>query len=219
MPQASEQVDGVAMPELYVRTYMTLLRSSGTVRVRALEAAHIRMRSSLHPLADQTAPDAGAFIYAMQRLPLCITDVSAVVIGQEGEQFRAVLGPDVEGWERVEAAARRRAWRWNERDTLTVHASSPSDLDDVVPCLVAYQIEWNKLHALLEAHRVREGAPLAGPFSAGEEVGSGSEVPPFPRREGVGEGASPAEGLGMDSPLSRRSGGGGAGCLGSPLPS
>ena len=113
MPQPTEPVDGVAMPELYVRTYMTLLRSSGNVRVRALEAAHMRMRSSLHLRAEQTTPDAGALIYAMQRLPLCITDVSAVVIGQEGEQFRAVLGPDVEGWERVEAAARRRAWRRN----------------------------------------------------------------------------------------------------------
>jgi hypothetical protein len=33
---------------------------------------------------------------------------------------------------------------------MTVHVASPSDLDDVIPCLVAYQIEWNKLHALLQ---------------------------------------------------------------------
>lgn len=151
-PQLREPADfhdGTTTPDLYARTYMTLLRSSGTVRVHALEAAHARMRSSLHSLAAHPEPDAGALIYATQRLPLCIRDVSSVVIGQEGEQFRAVLGSDVEHWERVEAAARRRAWRWDGRRTLTVHASSPSDLDDVVPCLVAYQIEWNKLHAAL----------------------------------------------------------------------
>lgn len=148
----TESLDGVASattPDLYARTYMTLLRTSGAVRVHAFEAAHISMRSSLHALAAHAEPDTGAFIYAMQRLPLCIASVSSVVIGQEGEQFRAVLGPDVEGWARVEAAARRRAWRWDGHSTLTVHASSPSDLDDVVPCLVAYQIEWNKLHAAL----------------------------------------------------------------------
>jgi hypothetical protein len=34
---------------------------------------------------------------------------------------------------------------------MTVHVASQSDLDDVIPCLVAYQIEWNKLHTLLRA--------------------------------------------------------------------
>jgi hypothetical protein len=154
------------MPDLYARTYMTLLRSSGTVRVHALQAAHARMRSSLHALAARPEPDAGAFIYAIQRLPLCISEVSTVIIGQEGEQFRAILGPGVETWERVEAAARRRAWRWDTQATLTVHASSPSDLDDVIPCLVAYQIEWNKLHSAL-GRQSRNGAGENGSGVAG----------------------------------------------------
>ena len=169
-----DSADGTAMPELYARTYMTLLRSSGTVRVHALQAAHARMRSSLHALAARSEPDAGAFIYAIQRLPLCVAKVSKVIIGQEGEQFRAVLGPEVETWERVEAAARRRAWRWDSQTTLTVHASSPSDLDDVIPCLVAYQMEWNKLHAALR-RQFRDGAgetlaAIAGSGGSGDEA-------------------------------------------------
>jgi hypothetical protein len=136
--------------ELYVRTYTTVLRSSGEVPLRALEAAHIGVRSSLHSGAGSPLPDAGAFIYAIQRLPPVVAQVRRIILGQEGEQFRAVLGQAVSHWERLEAPARRRQWRWNGSDTMTVHVASPSDLDDVIPCLVAYQIEWNKLHAQLE---------------------------------------------------------------------
>ncbi len=139
--------------ELYARTYTTLLRSRNDVRVQAFVPAHTRMGSSLHALADTPLPDAGAFIYAMQRLPECIAQVERVVLGQEGDQFRAVLGDQVDKWSRVEAPARRRAWRWDGNQTLTVHVSSPSDLDDVLPCLVAYQSEWNKLHTALHVHQ------------------------------------------------------------------
>ncbi len=136
--------------ELYARTYATLLRSSGEVKLRAFVAAHIQVGSSLHPGAGSPQPDTGAFIYAMQRLPHAVANVRRVVLGQEGERFRALLGPGVSQWERVEAPARRRQWRWDGAETMTVHVASSSDLDDVIPCLVAYQIEWNKLHALLE---------------------------------------------------------------------
>ena len=135
--------------ELYVRTYSTILRSSGEVRLRAFEAAHIRVRSSLHAGAASPVPDAGAFIYAIQRLPDVVASVEKVILGQEGERFRAVLGARVTDWQRLEAPARRRQWRWDGSRVMTVHVASPSDLDDVIPCLVAYQIEWNKLHAQL----------------------------------------------------------------------
>jgi hypothetical protein len=137
--------------ELYVRTYSTVLRSSGEVKLRALEAAHIRVRSSLHPGAGSEEPDGGALIYALQRLPDAVTRVRRVVLGQEGERFRALLGPGVSDWQRLEAPARRRQWRWDGAETMTVHLASSSDLDDVIPCLVAFQIEWNKLHRRLEA--------------------------------------------------------------------
>ena len=38
--------------EVYRRTYMTVLRSSGETRLRVLEASHKAMHSSLHGLAD-----------------------------------------------------------------------------------------------------------------------------------------------------------------------
>lgn len=136
--------------ELYARTYTTILRSSGDIRLRAFEAAHIRVHSSLHAGAGSSQPDAGAFIYSIQRLPTAVSAVRHIYLGQEGEHFRSVLGDQVSAWQRLDAPARRRQWRWDGDERMTVHVASQSDLDDVIPTLVAYQIEWNKLHALLQ---------------------------------------------------------------------
>ena len=42
--------------ELYLRTYYSLLRSSGEVEVRSLEETHAAMNSSLHPGRRQSGP-------------------------------------------------------------------------------------------------------------------------------------------------------------------
>jgi hypothetical protein len=132
--------------ELYQRTYSTLLRSSGETRLRVLESSHRAMGSSLHPLADSDEIDLGAFIYAIRRLPDSIVRIKIVVMGQEAALFRrAGVGP-LEEWEAVEAAARRRRWYDSGDEVLAVLLASESDVDDVVPTLVAFQIEWNKIH-------------------------------------------------------------------------
>src|SRR5881398_2058357 len=128
--------------ELYQRTYTTLLRSSGETRLRVLEPSHAAMNSSLHTLArNLDEPDLGAFLYAMRRLPASVWRAHVIVMGQEVEVFhRAGIGR-IEDWEAVEAPARRRRWYDSERGTLAVLLASTSDLDDVIPTLVAYQLE------------------------------------------------------------------------------
>ncbi|MBO0684090.1 MAG: hypothetical protein J2P45_13095, partial [Candidatus Dormibacteraeota bacterium] len=138
--------------ELYVRTYSTMLQSSGEIRLDSLEQAHLRMGSALHPLAAEPRVDMGAFLYAVRRLPNAILRARRVVLGQSARGFRSVLGADVYGWERVKAPARRRSWYYDGAETLAVLLASPSDIDDLVPTLVAFQIEWNKLHDLLRQH-------------------------------------------------------------------
>src|SRR5918996_976240 len=131
--------------ELYQRTYSTLLRSSGETRLRVLESSHMAMGSSLHPLADSDEIDLGAFIYAIRRLPDSIVRIKIVVMGQEAALFRrAGIGP-LEQWDAVEAAARRRRWYDSGDEVLAVLLASESDVDDLVPTLVAFQIEWNKI--------------------------------------------------------------------------
>ncbi len=74
--------------ELYHRTYTTLLRSSGETRLRVLEPSHAAMNSSLHPLANTSEPDLGAFMYAVRRLPAGIFKANPIVMGQEAVEFR-----------------------------------------------------------------------------------------------------------------------------------
>lgn len=141
---ASEEI------ELYLRTYYSLLRSSAEVQIRTLEEAHIQMRSLLHPGAREQAPDMSAFIYSLLRLPDCMPDVEVVVLGQSSAVFHRRGFPDVETWEEVSAPARRRRCFFDGERTLACFIASRSDIDDVLPMLTAYQIEWNKLHYRLQ---------------------------------------------------------------------
>ncbi len=145
--------------ELYVRTYTTMLQSSGEIRVESLVQAHLGMGSVLHPLAAQPQSDMGALLYAARRLPTAINRCRRVIMGQSPQGFRAVLGDDILGWEAVKAPARRRRWYHDGKNTLAVLIASSSDIDDLVPTLVAFQIEWNKLHrSLQDAHLSDEDA-------------------------------------------------------------
>jgi hypothetical protein len=138
--------------DVYHRTYSTLLRSSGETWLRVLEPAHRAMGSSLHALAGSDELDLGALIYASRRLPAQVHAAERVVLGQEAVQFaRAGLG-SLADWTPQEAPARRRRWFADGAGTLAVLLASASDLDDLIPTLVAYQLEWNKLHRRLLAN-------------------------------------------------------------------
>ncbi len=133
---------------LYVSTYYSLLRSTGEVRVRAFEEAHAFAGSSLHLGALSDVPDLSAFAYAAARLPAEMIDVKLVLLGQSHEVFEAA-GHDVRQWKIVKTRGRRRPLRWDGAGNLAVFIASGSDIDDLVPILTAYQIEWNKIHARL----------------------------------------------------------------------
>ena len=171
-PRSSDgirQAVGSEEVELYHRTYTTLLRSSGETRLRVLEPSHASMNSSLHSLAGSFEDvDLGAFLYALRRLPASIWRAHVIVMGQEAEQFTRGGVGRIEDWEAVEAPARRRRWYDSGEGTLAVLLASTSDLDDVIPTLVAYQLEWNKINALLR------GAELSGdpePADVAERLG------------------------------------------------
>src|SRR4051794_13473999 len=138
--------------DLYIRTYYSLLRSSGDVRVRAFEEAHLFSRSSLHLGAEDLNPDLAAFAYSAARLPDCMPKVRRIVLGQSPSQFEEA-GLAIDRWQVVRTRGRRRPLRWDGGQTLAVFVASGSDIDDLVPILTAYQIEWNKLREhLLQGH-------------------------------------------------------------------
>jgi len=140
---------------LYIRTYYSLLRSSGDVRVRAFEEAHLYSRSSLHLGAEDPEPDLAAFAYSAGRLPDCMPRVRHIVLGQSHVQFDHA-GYMVDRWSVVRTRGRRRPLRWDGGDTLAAFIASASDIDDLVPILTAYQIEWNKLRERLLSARISD---------------------------------------------------------------
>lgn len=143
VPQAaSEAID------LYLRTFYSLLRTSTEVKIRSLEEVHAGMHSLLHHGARAEAIDMSAFVYSLLRLPAVIHQTKTIVLSQS----RSLLhdhGLDVQEWQQVSAPARRRRCFYNGKNTLACLIASRSDIDDLVPILTAYQIEWNKLSRLL----------------------------------------------------------------------
>jgi hypothetical protein len=155
--------------ELYIRTYYSLLRSSGDIRVRSLEETHEGMLSSLHLGAEREEFDASAFLYASLRLPEVLSSVRRIVLGQSERVFVQGGLTDLNQWQRVDAPARRRRMLYNGKDTIAAFVSSVSDIDDLIPAITAFQIEWNKLHLRLSVlqlgHDLATGKVLAGEIS------------------------------------------------------
>jgi hypothetical protein len=146
-PAGREAVD------LFVRSYQTLLRSTGEVRVAGLVEPYLAMAPSLHPRAREPLPDAAAITYVGLRLPACMPSVRLVLLSASLETIAARGVTDIGNWVPQIAPARRRRQFFDGRDRLAVLVSSPSDLDDIIPALVAYELEWNKLHELLNRDR------------------------------------------------------------------
>ncbi|MCC6603949.1 MAG: hypothetical protein IT327_12100 [Anaerolineae bacterium] len=139
---------------LYLRTYYSLLRSSREVQIKTLIEAHKRMNSALHVAADEPQPDLAAFIYAILRMPDCLDRLRLIIMGQSEQVFAQHGFPKVETWQQVSAPGRRRRSFFDGKDQLAVYIASRSDIDDLVPILVAYQIERRKLRQLLNKENV-----------------------------------------------------------------
>ena len=134
--------------DLYVQTYNTLLRSTGPITVETLVPAHINIQSSLHAGAADPVPDMNAFMYSTLRLPQSITRARRILLGQSAWAFARHGYPNLESWQPVTAPGRRRRWYDDGAGTLAAYVASSSDLDDLIPSIVAWQIEWNKMREL-----------------------------------------------------------------------
>src|SRR5512136_240949 len=168
--------------ELYIRTYYSLLRSTGDIRIRSLEETHGGTKSSLHLGAESPDFDVSAFLYAALRLPDCLDRVQRILMGQSDEVFIRAGLTDIATWQRVDARVRRRRMLFDGDRTLAAFIASVSDIDDLIPSLTAFQIEWNKLHRSLAASQMgldlaagRVPADEAGDESLQKALGIGSE--------------------------------------------
>ena len=56
----------------------------------------------------------------------------------------------------MSARARRRRSYFDREATIACYIASRSDIDDILPTLTAFQIEWNKLHRRMQGSQVRD---------------------------------------------------------------
>lgn len=159
--RSSEEID------LYLRTIYSLLRSSNEVHIRTLEEVHAGMNSSLHTKSREDSLDISALVYTLLRLPEVIFYVKKVILGQSAANLASYGYGDVETWQEVSAKARRRRCFYDGGQILACYIASRSDIDDVIPALTTLQIEWNKLHFLLNTlpEELLVSATPADPYS------------------------------------------------------
>ncbi|MBX0329423.1 hypothetical protein K2Z83_17265 [Oscillochloris sp. ZM17-4] len=146
--------------DLFHRTYHSLLRSTGEIQIQALIEPFASSEPSLHHGARDERPDLSALTYTSLRLPACIDRVRLVLLGQSHEVFARHGYGAVTDWQPVSAPGRRRKMFFDGRETLAVLIASPSDLDDIIPMLVAFQLEWNKIHDLLSGPQAAQLSSL-----------------------------------------------------------
>jgi hypothetical protein len=157
--------------EEHIRAYRALLQR-GALRLALLEDGHARMRSSLHPLASSEEVDVSAFLYSARRLPDCMATVDRVVMGKSDDALRSSGLIEPSRCRQVRAQARRRLTLFDGQKTLAAHVCSPSDLDDLIPALTCFQMEWNKMHSKLARSDLGRGIAS----SSGRVLESGEEI-------------------------------------------
>jgi hypothetical protein len=150
---AGPQGPGRVEIDHFMRSYHTILQSSGEVQLRALIEPYLAMNSALHVGAREPVLDLSALTYSTLRLPAQIVNVRLVLLGLSEAVFARAGYGDVLTWQRVTAPGRRRLMLYDGQETLAVMIASPSDIDDLIPMLLAYEIEWNKVHRLLNDER------------------------------------------------------------------
>lgn len=137
--------------DVYIDLYHKLLNQPGKIILEQLEAAHRHVDSSLHRTSGSDSVNLPAFVYSADRLPACLPDVKQIIMAPTEEVFVAGGYGYVLGWKMNESPRRRRRAHYNGGEILAMFVTSISDLDEIIPSLCAYQIEWNAMHSRLHA--------------------------------------------------------------------
>lgn len=164
-------LDGGRSVRQYLEGYQCGGISPMDLKLCRLEPRHLKLCSSLHRGADSDQVIASALLYSATRLPDCMPHVDQVAIASSDEALNQAMALwPTDSWRRVEASKRRRLAYFDGGRRLAVLVTSISDMDDIIPGLCAYQIEWNKMHHRLA--RVELGRALV----AGEVRASSAAV-------------------------------------------
>jgi hypothetical protein len=132
----------------FLSTVYTFLQSSGDVSLDRLKESFIGMEPVIHGKCGSATLDISAMVYSSLRLPSSMLYTKKVLFGQSERNFNE-HGISVHKWVELTAKARRRRYMSDGKGTMAAFIASKSDLDDLVPSILTFQIEWNKIHKIL----------------------------------------------------------------------
>ena len=155
MPENTATIDTL---DLHVRSYRSALKSTHEITIDSLTNSHLQMQPILHPLGNYLDQiDVSAFVYALLRLPEEIDITQKIVAGPIPEVFSQAGFTDVNTWPKTTSPARRRKYHFHKTEGLLAsYINSISDIDDLVNLAITYQVEWNKLHHLLQTNTLEK---------------------------------------------------------------
>lgn len=135
--------------EIHIRTYRSLLKATGTLKIEQLLPSHMEMNSILHEKANADDIDIASFIYCLLRLPACMSEINQVILGQSYSVFKNAHMGQIRKWKDVPSPGRRRKMLHDGKKKLAVYIASVTDVDDIITLMTAFQLEWNKFHKKL----------------------------------------------------------------------
>jgi len=123
--------------EKHRRFYWELLAKGQEVKLATLLPTYEKMQPALHQ-------DSSVLDYVLDRLPATIQQTKKVFLGQNRQDFEKV-GLKLDLKQPETAKARRHWWFFDaQNQALACFLASPSDVDDLVNLLLAYQLEEKK---------------------------------------------------------------------------
>ena len=139
--------------ELFCKNYRNFLINEGHLTISQFIDLYIKARSFLHKKAGHQEIDFSTLTYTSLRLPDIIYKIKDIVLGKTDVYFFQE-NYHINTWKEVTTPARRRKTFYDGSHTLGVFITSVSDTDDLICLLTAFQVEWNKIHKLLNQQKM-----------------------------------------------------------------
>jgi len=133
----------------HIKHYYQALNTKSRLRLTDLYPSYHRLASVLHKQANTALFDFEAFNYAINRLPIQIIDIGRVLLCKDENDLKSI-NININKWQTVRSKSRRRSSFYNPATRqILFFINSKSDIDDLINCLIAFQIEWNKIPTLI----------------------------------------------------------------------
>lgn len=129
----------------HIKKYYSLIESNQSFKLSDLYQTYFAVKSALHKLSTSHQIDVEALTYAQGRLPSQIFITSKVLLVRHVDDLKP-KGINISTWAKASSKARKRLSYYNPlTKTLLFFINSRSDYDDIINCLLAFQIESQKI--------------------------------------------------------------------------